>query len=109
MSSATEAEYGALFRNSKAAEPLRVSLEEMGHVQPPTTIVKDNATAKGIENQQLKQKHSKEMDMRFHWVQDRVTQKHYDIEWESGSVNKAGYFTKHTEHTCYNILMPLTS
>ena len=52
-----------------------VALEEMGHKQPPTTIYTDSATAKGIATKQLKQKHSKAMDMRFHWLRDRETQK----------------------------------
>ena len=44
MSSATEAECGALFNNAKQGVPLRISLEEMGHPQPPTPIQVDNST-----------------------------------------------------------------
>ena len=35
MSSAAEAEIGALFLNSRQAIPARTTLEEMGLVQPP--------------------------------------------------------------------------
>ena len=36
LSSAAEAELGALFHNAKEACALRIALEEMGHPQPPT-------------------------------------------------------------------------
>ena len=48
MSSASEAETVAIFYNCKAALPLRVSLEEMGHEQPRTPVTTDNKTACGI-------------------------------------------------------------
>ena len=44
MSSAAEAECGALFNNSKQGVPLRISLEDMVHPQPPTPIQVDNST-----------------------------------------------------------------
>jgi hypothetical protein len=37
MSSATEAEIGAVFKNAKEGAVLRKTLEEMGHKQPPHT------------------------------------------------------------------------
>jgi len=40
-------------------------LEELGHKQPPTPIVTDNLTAKGIANDDIRQKRSKAIDMRF--------------------------------------------
>ena len=95
VSSATEAEYEALFSNAKEMVCLRTTLMEMGHDQPPTIIITDNATAKGIACQELKQKHSKAMDMRFHWIQDRAQQQQLDIQWEPGILNQADYFTKH--------------
>ena len=39
ITSASEAEVAALFYNCKAAIPLRISLEEMGHPQPKTPAV----------------------------------------------------------------------
>jgi hypothetical protein len=35
LSSATEAELGALFYNGKEAVPERITLDELGHPQPP--------------------------------------------------------------------------
>lgn len=95
LSSAAEAELGALFHNAKEACSLRITLEEMGHPQPPTPILTDNSTAVGIANDTIKQKRSKAIDMRFYWLRDRVRQGHFRIYWQKGSLNRADYMTKH--------------
>ena len=48
MSSATEAETGALFYNAKEACTLRNTLEDLGYPHPATPIQTDNACAAGI-------------------------------------------------------------
>ena len=48
MSSAAEAELGALFINAKTAVSMRHTLEEMGHPQPRTPIQTDNKTANDL-------------------------------------------------------------
>jgi hypothetical protein len=53
----------------------RVTLTEVGHIQPPTPLRTDNSTAFGILNETIKQKRSKAMDMRYRWLTDRVRQK----------------------------------
>ena len=95
VSSASEAEYGALFMNAKAAVSLRQALTDMGHPQPPTPLQTDNDTATGIANQTIKQKFSKTIDMRYHWIQDRVQQGQFDVYWQPGKNNLADYFSKH--------------
>jgi hypothetical protein len=45
MSSAAEAELGALYVNACKAIPQRQLLEEMGHPQPPTPMQTDISTA----------------------------------------------------------------
>ena len=95
MASAAEAEYGGIFMNAKAALPLRQALHDLDHQQPPTPIQTDNNTASGIANQTIKQKHSKTVDMRFHWIKDRIQQKQFDVFWKPGQENKADYFSKH--------------
>jgi hypothetical protein len=45
MSSAAEAELGALFINAKTAVSMRQTLIELGHLQPHTQMQTDNATA----------------------------------------------------------------
>ena len=45
MTSAAESELGALFVNYQESVPIRITLEEMGHSQPPTPVQVDNSTA----------------------------------------------------------------
>jgi hypothetical protein len=95
MSSAAEAEYGALFFNAKDGCKLRTTLLEMGYQQPATPIEADNACAVGLANDAVKQKRSKAIDMRFYWVKDRVKDGQFLIYWRKGNKNAADYFTKH--------------
>jgi hypothetical protein len=95
LSSAAEAELAGLFLNGKEAVPERITLEELGHPQPPTPMVTDNSTASGIANDSMKQRRSKAMDMRFYWIRDRVRQGQFHVYWRKGSTNRADYFTKH--------------
>ena len=53
MSSAAEAEIGALYMNAQQLLPLRITCEELGHPQPPTPMRTDNITASGIINKTL--------------------------------------------------------
>jgi hypothetical protein len=62
LSSAAEAELGALFHNGKEACPLRIALDEMGHLQPATPMATDISTASGIATDTVKQKCSKVID-----------------------------------------------
>ncbi len=72
MPSAAEAECGGLYLNAKESVPIRNTLIELGHPQPPdgTPIRTDNSTADGIMNRTVKPKRSKSMDMRFWWLAD---------------------------------------
>ncbi|MBJ7369555.1 MAG: Ty1/Copia family ribonuclease HI, partial [Ilumatobacteraceae bacterium] len=95
MSSAAEAELGALFINAKEAVVLRRILSEMGHPQLRTPIQTDNSTAEGVINSRVKPRRTKSMDMRFEWLLDRQQQGQFKIYWRSGKTNLADYFTKH--------------
>jgi hypothetical protein len=35
------------------------------------------------------------MDMRYHWLTDRVCQKQFDVYWRPGRENLGNYHTKH--------------
>jgi hypothetical protein len=74
MSSAAEAEIGAVFINAKEGAVRRTTLEELGHKQPPTPMETNNNTATGYSNGTIKQKRTKCMDMRFYWIKYRVKQ-----------------------------------
>jgi hypothetical protein len=70
MSSAAEAEIGAVFINAKEGAFLRTTLEELGLKHPPTPMETDNTTAAGYIHGTIKQKRTKAMDMRFYWIKD---------------------------------------
>jgi hypothetical protein len=95
VASAAESEVGACFHNAQSGAPLRVTLTELGHTQPPTSLRTDNSTAFGILNETIKQKRSKAMDMRYHWLTERVRQKQFDVYWRPGRENLGDYHTKH--------------
>jgi hypothetical protein len=96
--SAAEAETGGLFLNGQEAIPICTALEEMGHKQPPsgTPLETDNSTAHDIlKAPQVCMKRSKAIDMRYHWLKDRIEQLHFNLYWAPGCLNMADYFTKH--------------
>jgi hypothetical protein len=95
MSSAAEAELGALYINARKAVPQRQLLEEMGHPQPPTPIQTDNSTALGVINSNIQPQQTKAMDMRFHWLQCHEAQKQFRFFWHPGKTNLADYWHKH--------------
>ena len=68
MSSAAEAEIGALFINCKLAVPERKTLEELGHPQTKTPMQTDNSTANGLLNNKIIPKATKSINMKFHWM-----------------------------------------
>jgi len=94
VASAGEAEYAALFMVGQEAASMRTILTDMGHPQPATSIKCDNACAVGIANSTMKMKRSKAMDMRFHWIRDRVRKGEFVVSWIKGSDNLADFFTK---------------
>ena len=104
MSSAQEAETGAGFFNAQQIVPLRIALEELGHPQGPTPIQFDNKVATSILNDEVSQKRSKAMDMRFYWLRDRVKQKQFYVHWKRGTTNIADYYTKHHSPNHHKIM-----
>ncbi len=94
MSSAAEAKIGALYINCKEAIPARHPLEFLGHKQPPTPMQTDNTTALGVVNNNIMKK-LKSMDMKYHWLQCRINQRHFRHYWAAGKSNYGNYVTKH--------------
>ena len=94
VAAATEAEYGTAFVNTKQTAPLRITLNDLRHPQAPTLMFIDNKAAVGIANETVTQRHSKAMDMRYHFVRDRVRQKQIEVTWGPGRENLADYLSK---------------
>lgn len=99
VSSASEAEVGALFLNAQAAASTRATLLDLGYPQAATPMITDNTTAAGFANNSIRLKRSKAMDMRYNWLKDRTVHGDYAVTWAPGLDNLADYFTKaHPAH-----------
>jgi hypothetical protein len=66
----------------------------LGYPQPPTTILFDNTTAIGLANDNIKMKRSKAIDMRFHWIRDRVRQNQFYLVYIPTKEKITDYMTK---------------
>jgi hypothetical protein len=106
MSSAAEAELGALFINAKTAVSMRQTLVELGHPQPLTPMQTDNSTANALLTNKIMPKALKAMDMRFHWLRCRNTQGQFRYYWRPGTQNLADYFTKHHPASHHTAVRP---
>ena len=93
MTSASEAETVALFYNCKAAAPLRITLEEMGHPQPKTQVTTDNSTDQGPFSKSMIPKAAKSYGMRFN-LKCRQAQRQFDFVWRRGNEKRGDYHSK---------------
>jgi len=106
MSSAAEAELGALFINAKTAVSMRQTLVELGHPQPLTPMQTDNSTANALLTNKIMPKALKAMDMRFHWLRCRNAQGQFRYYWRPGTQNLADYYTKHHPASHHTAVRP---
>ena len=66
MSSAAEAEIAVTFENCKETVGICTTIQELGHLQPPTLIQVDISTVYGFATKSIKIKRTKAIDMRYH-------------------------------------------
>ena len=78
----------------------------MNHPQPPTPMEVDNETAIGFLLNTMKLKREKDIDMRFHWVKDRIKQKQFLIYWRPGENNMGDYVSKYHSATHHKLWRP---
>jgi hypothetical protein len=90
-----EAEFGAAFLNAKEGNITRTTLPDMGHPNEDTELCTDNSTADGIINDNVQQKRSKVMNIRFNWIKDHIAQGQFAVKWTPGHTIMGDYFTKH--------------
>ena len=106
VGSVGEAEYGAGYMNAREGVNIRNIATALGHEQPPTPLLCDNEFAIGLANDTLKQKRSKSIDMRFHWLRDRVRQGQFRMIHLSGKLILADYFTKALPKETHRLMAP---
>jgi hypothetical protein len=93
--SAAEAESGALFINVQEAKVLWLTLNELGHPQPPTPIHIDNTTTIGTVDNTIKCQRSHTTEMHYFWLLDGTTQKYFKFPYQPGQQNMGDYPFKH--------------
>jgi hypothetical protein len=76
MSSVAKAKIRALYINCWEAVHACLTLEFLGHPQPPTPIQTNNTMALGVVNNNVMKK-LKATDMTYHWLRDRISQKRF--------------------------------
>ena len=94
MTSAAEAELGALYLNARETIYIRRVLEELGHPQPKTPIQTDNATAEQIVTGKVLPRRLKLMDRDLYWLRDQEAQQNLRFYWRPGPTNRGDYHTK---------------
>ena len=105
--SAAESELGATFFNAKEAKIIRLTLEELGHPQPPTPMHCNNATAAGITNNTVKRQRSRSMEMRYFYIFDLIKHGIVIVKWHQGHENLADYASKHHDSKHHKTVRPL--
>ena len=89
------------------AVPIRALLLELGNPQPATPIQVDNPTVDGFDNDTIRLKRSKVIDMRFYWICDRTRQGQFLIYWQPGITNLGDYHTKHHSTAHHQLMRPV--
>ena len=90
-----EAELEALFVNCQRGVATRMALMDMGHAQPPTPEVTNSATEVVFVNDNIRQRNSRSIDMRFYLAIYRVKQGQFLVYWMAVEKNMEDCFTKH--------------
>jgi hypothetical protein len=70
-------------------------------------LLTDNACAVSLATNSCKIKRTKSIDMRFHWIRDRVQRGEFTVHWRKGVYNLADFFTKPLPVHHHQRLMPL--
>ena len=95
VSSAAEGEYGAAYLCARDAVYMRAVAKAIGYPQThPTILLCDNTTTVGLANDTVKIAKTKAVDMRYHWLRDRVRQGQFRVQWVAKERNIADFFTK---------------
>ena len=95
MSSASEAELGALFITAQEMVEMRQTLEEMKWPQPKFPIQTDNSAAAGVVNNTIVPRKLRTMDCRLHWLRCREAQGQFRYYRASGNLKWGYYINKY--------------
>jgi hypothetical protein len=103
MASATEAKLAALYITACKAFYIHIILQGLGNAQPATPLQMDNSMVEAVINGKIQPKHTKAMDMHFHWLCDCECQNAFIGDWANSTMPIIGLNT-----TPYPIIVPYT-
>ena len=92
--SVAEAEYIALFDNGQNVLAIANTLLAITYPAQVPTIYTDNECAVNMANDDIKQRRTKAIDMRYHWTRHQIREQKLIIKWIQASDNLADFFTK---------------
>ena len=79
-----EVELGTLFVYCQLGAALSIALQEMEHPHTHTPVIKEIATVYGFVNENIIQCRYRDITVHFYWVNERVRQVHYLVQWRTG-------------------------
>jgi hypothetical protein len=93
--STTDAEYIAVSESCRESIWLRLFLRELGlSTSDPTTLLCDNNGAMALSNDPTHHSRSKHIDVRYHYIRERIDKGSIDVACIPSSDNLADTFTK---------------
>ena len=81
LANVMKAELGALFVNCQRGVATRMAFMDVSHAQPPNPAVTESATGYVFFNDNIRQRCSRFIDIRFYWVRYRVRQGQFLVYW----------------------------
>lgn len=90
--SVAEAEYIATFMVGQMGLELRNTLNDLGNHQDKILLTTDNAIAYGINNDTVKIKRTRSIDIKYFWMRDRVRTGDFNALWREGKSSLADFF-----------------
>ena len=109
LASASKAKLTALFYSCKQANPLRITLAEMGHQQLCTIVTTDNITAKGLTFSTMQPEASESMDMQWLWFKCWSAQNQFHYQWQQSADNCASCYSKHHPRSYHQKIQDIIS
>jgi hypothetical protein len=106
VASAAEAKLGSLFLNCQEGLMFKLTLEDLGHIQPKIPVHSNNATAVGIANNTIKQKQLRTIEMSYFCTYKKEAQDVYSLKWYPGQENLADYQNKHHPRVHHTAVRP---
>ena len=84
-----------------------LTLEEMGHTQPPTPIHCDNETAVGTANETVKKHCSRPMEMRYFYSYEQVRRGNFNVQYHPSLECLGDYPSKHHITAHHQTVIPI--